>query len=230
MGFLIQHEKLRLYLKKRIDAGESTATELAKRAGLKQATISNIVNGRRGMRPATADRLLQVLGLSDQFLLAPANTQPRSRGEAIPVVRHISAITAPLITRDLILRQSGLTTDSFRNLAGKATPDREAWTRFVAIIVTRGHAKFLQPVLSDGAMLIIDRHYQHLDVKPRGRPHLYAVNRDGFLSIGYLEPWGNELILRPHTVEIPLQHIPLGVRHDAAQVIVGRICKILIDL
>jgi transcriptional regulator with XRE-family HTH domain len=230
MGFVTQHEKLKLHLKNRIDAGEFTVTEIAKRALLDQATISNIVKGKRGMRPRTADTLMNVLGLSEEALLDPIRSPQKPGGEDIPIVRHISAMTAPLITRNLVLRQSGITTAAMRRLASRPATDRAAWTRFVAIIVTRGQTKFMRPVISDGALLIIDRHYQRLDAKVRGVPHLYAVNRDGFLSIGYLEPYGQELILRPHIIEIPLQHIPLGVKHSAAQVIVGRVCKLIADL
>jgi hypothetical protein len=117
--------------------------------------------------------------------------------------------------------------DSFRKLPSRPTPDREAWTRFVAVIVTRGQAKFMQPILSDGAMLIIDRHAQQLDTKTRVRPHLYAVNRGGFLGIGYIELRATEIVLRPPRLQTGLQYVPIDAEHGVSPLIVGRVRQIL---
>jgi transcriptional regulator with XRE-family HTH domain len=230
MGAENQLKTLRLLMKRRIDAGEFTEAELARMVDLKQSTISNFVNGRRGAKPSTMDRYKVALGIRDEDLLESQPTLLPSADEKIPVVRHITAITAPFISSDLVLRNSGLSVASFRHLRCKPRLDREAWTRFVAIVITRKQMRFLEPIFSDGAMLFIDRHDQRLDVETQGTAELYAVNNGGFLGIGYLEPNGENLLLKSNHPGKRTMRIAVSNKKSAVYFIIGRICHVSMDI
>ena len=49
--------------------GELTTVEIARRIGVRQAHVSNFINGRRGLSFAVADNLIFALGISLYDLL-----------------------------------------------------------------------------------------------------------------------------------------------------------------
>jgi transcriptional regulator with XRE-family HTH domain len=224
MGAEDQLKKLRFLIKGRLDAGEFTQSELADRVNLTGATISNFVNGLHGARPATIDLYKNALGISDQDLQELSTLSVHPEIEMVPLVRQATAINAALITRDLILRKSDLSVAALRHYRSKPTMDREHWTRFVAVVMTRSQVRFLDPKFTDGTTLFIDRHDQRLDLKIKGAGEIYAVNREGFLGIGYLEPMRDSLLLRPYLPTIPCVQIDVRGNRSASYFIIGRIC------
>ena len=71
MSFVSLQENLRRQLRKRIEAGEMTGMELARRTGFTQAHISNFLNGKRGLKLKALDRTLKAVGLTLYDLLNP---------------------------------------------------------------------------------------------------------------------------------------------------------------
>ena len=71
MSFVGLQENLRKEIRKRIEAGELTGMELAKRAKFTQAHISNFLNGKRGLKLSALDRMLKCLSLTLYDLLDP---------------------------------------------------------------------------------------------------------------------------------------------------------------
>ena len=66
---------LRTRVANRIAEGEITERALARRAGISQPHLHNVLKGIRGMTPDVADRLLEALHLSMEELVAvPART------------------------------------------------------------------------------------------------------------------------------------------------------------
>ena len=60
---------LRKQTKRRVMKGELTTVEIARRIGVRQAHVSNFINGRRGLSFAVADNLIFALGISLYDLL-----------------------------------------------------------------------------------------------------------------------------------------------------------------
>jgi len=57
------HDRLRAHVSERIGSRALTGTELAEKAGFRQAHISNFLNHRRGLSLEAMDRVMEVLGL-----------------------------------------------------------------------------------------------------------------------------------------------------------------------
>ena len=62
--------QIRQAAKQAIEASGLTQHELAKKAGIRQATVSRLLTGERRGEPETWDRLLEVLGL--ELIAVPA--------------------------------------------------------------------------------------------------------------------------------------------------------------
>lgn len=71
MSFVGLQDSLRKELRKRIDAGELTGMELARRTGFTQAHISNFLNRKRGLKLSALDRVVKAIGLTLYDLLNP---------------------------------------------------------------------------------------------------------------------------------------------------------------
>ncbi|MGH9789646.1 MAG: helix-turn-helix domain-containing protein, partial [Candidatus Acidiferrales bacterium] len=71
MSFVGMQDGLRRELRKRIEAGELTGMELARRTNFTQAHISNFLNRKRGLKLVALDRMCKALGLNVYDLLDP---------------------------------------------------------------------------------------------------------------------------------------------------------------
>lgn len=71
MSFVGLQDTLRKELRKRIDAGELTGMELARRSGFTQAHISNFLNKKRGLKLSALDKMVRAIGLTLYDLLNP---------------------------------------------------------------------------------------------------------------------------------------------------------------
>src|SRR2546427_3283269 len=94
MTFVALQESLRKELRKRIDAGELTGMELARRAGFTQAHISNFLNRKRGLKLTALDRVLRAIGQSVYDLLNPHEL---ARFAAVPAGAATDYAEVPLV-------------------------------------------------------------------------------------------------------------------------------------
>jgi transcriptional regulator with XRE-family HTH domain len=83
-------ERLRNRLRVLIRNGRLTERGLARRSGLSQAHIHNVLKGVRVLTPTVADRLLDTLGLSVLDLLDPEGAPSRKGPAAAGGLEHRS--------------------------------------------------------------------------------------------------------------------------------------------
>jgi transcriptional regulator with XRE-family HTH domain len=85
-------QRLRDLLKREVRNGNLTERGLARRVGLSQSHIHNVLKGVRILSPSVADRILNRLGLTVEDLLiedlcladkAGSGVAPQSNGEAV---------------------------------------------------------------------------------------------------------------------------------------------------
>ena len=84
----------------------------------------------------------------------------------------------------------------------------------------------MSPRLTPGATLLIDRHYNSLKPYRKGEVNLYAVLKNDTCAVRYVEVAGNQLVLRPHNSNVPLEAIPMEETKSPSDYLVGRICQI----
>jgi transcriptional regulator with XRE-family HTH domain len=250
MSFVALQDNLRRELRKRIEAGELTGMELARRTGFTQAHISNFVNRKRGLKLSALDRMLKAVGLTLYDLLNPHEL---GRYAAVPPGADEEYVDVPLVEgiiaagKEVMVNEDVKEVLKFRKAflsrirpelaalpspaAGIDLPTRKDWTRFVLIKVDQREGMSMWPRLSPGSTLLIDRHYNSLRPYRKNERNMYAVRRPDGCTVKYVElpGEGHSLILRPHNDEYPVEIEPLREGQTYADLIVGRVAHISIE-
>lgn len=101
------------------------------------------------------------------------------------------------------------------------------WQRFVAIRCDAQQSAPMESLLSPGAVVVIDRHYNSLAPYRANQRSLYAVRRGAALLLRYVELSEGQLVLRPSTLDLPVQLLRLGSHESPADYLIGRVCLIV---
>jgi hypothetical protein len=222
-------EKVRLIAKQRIAAHELTATALALKVGVKQPSMSNFLSGRRSFRKQTMELLFDALHLSREQLRPPLPAITLTKGLLIPLVKQMTAIVQPQINPNMVVDVIRVKISAPRQIVSDELNLRLAWTRFVAINLTRAQVRFMSPLFSEKTTVVLDRHDQRIGGSYRRRPTISAVTDGELLGIGYLKWVGGQLQLHPHANGPHPQLIKIGPGPPRTHQIVGRVCKMLRD-
>jgi hypothetical protein len=234
MKFKGLQDNLRKILQHRIEVGELTGLRLAQQTGFKQAHISNFLNRKRGLSIEGMDKVLQVQHLSVLDLLDPAEVNKRASilppsGDDFENVILTDCATAATEARiaSMHVKEILKFKKSFlHKLKPEPEGDRSAWQRFVLIKLDPRDAQVMFPRLTSGATLLVDRHYNSLKPYHRGELNLYAVLKNDSCAVRYVEVAGNQLVLRPHNPQAPLEAILVEETKSPSDYVVGRICQI----
>ncbi len=90
MTFQTLHDQLIREISRRVDAGDTSVSSLARRAGISQPHLHLVLKGKRGFSWDFADRAALVIGLRIEDLVAlsrpssPSQPQPLSRLKSHP--------------------------------------------------------------------------------------------------------------------------------------------------
>lgn len=245
MSFVSLQDSLRRILHKRIEAGELTGMELARRTNFTQAHISNFLNGKRGLKLRALDRMLKAVGLTLYDLLNPHElvkfaAVPAGTDEdyaEVPLVEGAIAAGSEVIVNEevkelLKFRKSFLG----RIRAELASPPRQAgmeprktWTRFVLIKVDPKEGMSMWPRLSPGSTLLLDRHYNSLRPYRKNDRNMYAVRKGDGCTVKYVEVSTNLLVLRPHNPDYPVEVLSIEEGQTYADLIVGRVAHVAVE-
>ena len=234
MNFAALHELLRQELARRIEAGHLTGTRLAQLTGFRQAHISNFLNGRRSLSLDGLDRVLEAQSLSiNQLLPATLDLAASNAADAVelvPVVSPATALSQPRLAPASVIESLHIALARLEGGPSRAFAPRAEWQRFVAIRVDSQQAAAMAPLLPRGALVVLDRHYVSLAPYRVAQPNLYAVRSGGTLLLRYVDLDDTHLILRPLSLEHPIQLLPLPAPLSLADFLLGRVCLQLSDL
>jgi transcriptional regulator with XRE-family HTH domain len=226
---------LRKELRKRIDAGELTGMDLARRTGFTQAHISNFLNRKRGLKLSALDRMLKAIGLTVYDLLNPhdlvrfaaAPSGPDEEFADVPVVEPAAAAASAVIVNDEVRQRLKFRRAFLNRLRpDPASPTRKAWTRFVILQVDAREALGMCPRLAPGSAVLVDRHYTTLHPYRKADRNLYAVRKPGIVTVRYVELAGNQLVLRPHNSDAPVELLAIEANQSYSDLLVGRVAQI----
>jgi transcriptional regulator with XRE-family HTH domain len=236
MGFSALSEALRREVSRRIESGELTGTELARRVGFTQAHISNFLNRKRGLKLSALDRTLRALDLTIYDLLDPVEA---ARHAAVPESPPGDWVEIPLVGAEAAAASAAIIEGQARDrvmyrraVLDRIQPDtssaRKAWTRFVVVQASAADAAVMWPRVTAGALLLTDRHWTSLRPYQKDQRNLYVVRRKDAAVVRYIEAAGDRLILRPHNPEAPAELLPAG-DSNARELIVGRVACIYLE-
>ena len=234
MNFQDLHELLRLELLRRIERGTLTGSRLAHQAGFQQAHISNFLNRKRALSLEGLDRVLASQNLSiDQILpldLAAAvqpSTPPTSDPiEIIPVVSPSAAMDDAIISPSSIIETIQVSASRLHDNRARPSTRHAHWQRFLAIRADTQQSAAMDPLLTPGAIAVLDRHYNSLAPYRAHQPTLYAVRCGVALLLRFVDFDEGRLILRPYSRDFPIQLLPLSTHETPADYIVGRVCLV----
>jgi hypothetical protein len=237
MKFKVLQDNLRKTLWGRIEEGGLTGLRLAKETGFKQAHISNFLNRKRGLSVEGMDKVLKVQRLSVLDLLDPAEVNKRAsivapsddEFENVLLVGEKIAATVPLVMSMNVKEILKFKKSFLRGLRPEMEGDREAWERFVIVKVDGREGMSMYPRMLPGATVLIDRHYNSLKPYRKGESNMYAVNKNGTLTIKYVELAGKHLVLRPHNQAYPVEVMAMEDGKKAHDYIVGRVSYVGIE-
>ncbi len=237
MTFKMLQESLRKRLWKEVNNGGLTGTEVAARAGLQQAHISNFLNGKRGLSLEAMDRVLAAENLSVMDLLVREEINqrasiPRSAEpgfQTVPLVHAWLAAVAPQIERRNVWELLKFRSSFLSRLRSCCDPVRGQWERFVTLRVEAREGMSMFPRLLPGATVLVDRHYNSLRPYRRGERTMFLVRNLKRCVIRYVESVGASALLRPHNPDYPVEMLEVAPRHSASDYIIGRIAHIGIE-
>lgn len=248
MNFADLHELLRLELLRRIETGTLTGTKLAQRTGFRQAHISNFLNRRRSLSLEGLNRVLEAQSLSIEELLpvhlaAAAGTLTQHHlallpgpapepVELVPVIVPSAAMNHPRIPLNSSLECLHIASSRLGTGLARPSPNRLHWQRFVALRVDAPQAAAMKPLLARGSLVVLDRHYTSLAPYRPSEPNLYAVRSGTALLLRYVDLEDSSLILRPLSLEHPVQLVALTPTSDRhlPEHLIGRVCLQLAEL
>ena len=235
MNFHDLHELLRVELLRRIERGTLTGTRLAQQAGFQQAHISNFLNRKRALSLEGLDRVLasqnltidQILPLQIQATSPAPNTDPI---KTVPVVSPSTAMDEPRISPSSIIETIHVSASRLHDNRARPSTKLAHWQRFLAIRADAQQSAAMDPLVSPGAIAVLDRHYNSLAPYRAHQPNLYAVRCGAALLLRFVDFDEGRLILRPYARNFPIQLLPLGTHETPADYIVGRVCLVFSEL
>jgi hypothetical protein len=239
MNFQDLHELLRLELVRRIEHGTLTGRRIAQQAGFQQAHISNFLNSKRALSLEGLDRVLasqsltidQILPLGLNANASPTASQSTSQSvEVIPVVSASAAMDEARIHPSDVIET--IQVDALRlydNRTHRSTTSAHT-QRFVAIRADVQQSAAMEPLLSTGAVVVLDRHYNSLASYRAHQRTLYAVRCGVGLLLRFIEFDAGNLVLRPYSMAFPVQILTLALHESPADYIVGRVCLVVSEL
>lgn len=183
------------------------------------------------------DRVLAAQKLTvDQMmpldLNAAAEMEPEV--EAVPLVSASTAMAEAVVRPDQVIETVYVAASALRANRWWAQEKYVQWQRYVAVRADAQQAAAMDPLLTPGAIVVIDRHYHSLAPYHAHRRTLYAVRAGGGAGVGlllrYVEFDGGSLILRPLAMGVPVQLITPGAKETPADYIVGRVCVVVSEL
>jgi len=234
MNFSQLHERLRIEIARRIDRGQLTGMLLARQAGLRPSHISNFIHKKRKLSLPALDRVLAAQLLSVEDLMPEASRtsieQMVEGTTLVPLVPQATAVHSPAIHRRSIIELLHLPSDMLDQLRPRRSLARRDWQRFLAVRLTASQAKPMSPLLNAGAVVVLDRHYNSFTPNDPARPNIYAVNVLNSLLFRYVIYEANRLVLRPYSLDHPVELVRLGADEPPSACIVGRICIVFNEL
>jgi hypothetical protein len=234
MNFQDLHGLLRRELLRRIELGSLTGTSLARQAGYRQAHISNFLNRKRALSLEGLDRVLAAQGLTVEQILplefgasAPPAVDPI---EAVPVVSPSTAMDDAVVRAASVVETIHVSASRLQDNRSRPSPKFAHWQRFLAIRADAQQAAAMEPMISAGAVVVLDRHYNSLAPYRAHQRTVYAVRCGAGLVLRYVEFDDGRLILRPLSAAFPVQLLALGSHETPADYIVGRVCLVVSEL
>jgi hypothetical protein len=248
MNFQNLHELLRLELLRRVDRGTLTGASLARQTGFKQGHISNVLRGKRALSLEGLDRVLAAQELTvDELMpggavagegleISAGASQTAIPSPTVDAIERIPVVSASAAANEAVVRAASVL-ETVPVAAGRlddgraaGAPRRAGWQRFVASRADGAQAAAMDPVIQPGSIVVLDRHYVSAAPYRAQQRTLYAVRGGSGLMLRYVEFDSGALVLRPLSLDYPVEVVRLAAHESPADFLVGRVCVVISEL
>jgi transcriptional regulator with XRE-family HTH domain len=232
MNFSQLQDRVRHVLLRRIERGTLSVSLLARQTGLGQPHISNFLRGRRGLSLRTLDRILEAQKLEIADLLPArreANEPIGGAGEAaepvarLPLVTGIVAAFEPYIRASSVQAMVPFSSEILRGLEVRCSASRKQWDRFVVVRVSEDDARAMGPMLQEGGLAVLDRHYTSFHPYTEGKANLYGARAGTVLVLRFAQFEVDRVVLRALRGELKALLVEPEASETASDVLVGRV-------
>jgi hypothetical protein len=171
--------------------------------------LFNFLNRKRSLSLEGLDRVLASQNLTiDQILpveltAAAQPPSPCDSTEAVSVVSASVAMDEPRIAPSAIIETIHVSASRLHDNRSRPSTKYAHWERFLAIRADAQQAAAMEPLVSTGAIVVLDRHYNSLAPYRAHQPTLYAVRSGAALSIRFVDFDEGHLILPPTHASSP---------------------------
>jgi hypothetical protein len=165
--------------------------------------------------------------------MPPPPIQTSDPIEIVPVVSPSAAMDQARISPAAIIETiqvSASRLNSNHTNRVRTSMSHAQWQRFLAIRADTQQSAAMDPLVSPGAIAVLDRHYNSLAPYRAHQPTLYAVRCGAALLLRFVDFDEGRLILRPYSRDFPVQLLPLATHETPADYIVGRVCLVFSEL
>jgi hypothetical protein len=157
-------------------------------------------------------------------------TQTSEPIEIVPVVSPSAAMDEARISPSAIIETIQVSASRLHDNRARPSTRHAHWQRFLAIRADTQQSAAMDPLVSPGAIAVLDRHYNSLAPYRAHQPTLYAVRCGAALLLRFVDFDEGRLILRPYSRDFPVQLLPLATHETPADYIVGRVCLVFSEL
>lgn len=231
MNFSKTYERLRTECLRRIQRGDLTNSELSRQTRLSKSHLSKFLHAHGRLSSSAADRILEALDLTAGDLVDfGQHLHSRQLSDiAVPVISHSAALFQPEIGPRAAEMWLTLSHKQVRSLLARCVPSRRSWRRFVAVRIDRNGAESMNRRDYEGAIAVIDRHYNSLQAFDPLRPNLYVMRDGAQVMLRYIDRIGTHLVIRAANSEIRANLIEVPTHANPGEYIAGRVVLIIIN-
>jgi hypothetical protein len=136
----------------------------------------------------------------------------------------------PQISPSAIIETLQVSTSRLHDNRARPSTKHAHWHRFLAIRADAQQSAAMEPLITPGAIAVLDRHYNSLAPYRAHQPTLYAVRCGAALLLRFVDFDEGRLILRPWSREFPIQLLPLATHETPADYLIGRVCLLFSEL
>jgi hypothetical protein len=234
MNFTQMHERLRLELLRRINRGTLSVSLLARQTGFGQAHLSNFLHNRRQLSLHALDRVMAAQHLAADDLLNNIRGYAEATAESddgkVPIVSYAGALFEPYIRPAVVHEMLHLPHTLLHSLQPRASKQRRAWQRFVAIRSSQSDAQAMDPIIRPDAIALVDRHYNSLTPYRPESSNIFAVRNGPHVKLRHADFLTSRLVLRPHNRAFPVELMELEPHESLGDLIAGRVALILNEM
>lgn len=253
MDFGQLHERVRLEVLRRISKGTMSVSLLARQTGLGQPHVSNFLRQHRRLSLDALDQVLDALRMRVEDLFPrprEASARKTDRLETVPVVSAYVAMHDAYIRISSVHWELKIASDLLGNAEARCSNFRKSWDRFVAVQVSAEEARGMAPVVTPGALVLLDRQYLAFDPLREGELNLYAMRkmvqrpgshsrpdsqrgkepqppREAQMRLRYGKAMGDIAVLLGYAGSANAELIQLGEEMALEELLVGRVVAVL---